>query len=306
MTTAASSSSNGPPLGKYLASTEKKVRDKAIKNLAAFLSDTENELPEAEINKLWKGIFYCFWMSDKPLVQQALAQELAELVLTIPDDEKSLQFLRGFWITLVREWNGIDRLRMDKYYLLIRRFVNVSFRLLIRADFEPMTCEELNDIISGPGGPLSSSDLKVPAGLGYHLSDLYLEELDKALASTPSSSKTPSALSAAAFQNILQPFVQLAASTSNTTLFKRVQDSVLEPVFTSVLPPSASTQASDSDSDEEEDGRAKKRARQDRYPHLSDRIEESERTRSALAKHIFETASQEDTLDSNRRKLYKI
>lgn len=58
-------------------------------------------------------------MSDKPLVQQALAQELAELVLTIPDDEKSLQFLRGFWITLVREWNGIDRLRFVYFYLSV-------------------------------------------------------------------------------------------------------------------------------------------------------------------------------------------
>lgn len=52
-----------------------------------------------------------FWMSDKPLVQQALASELAELLLTISDAPSALHFLRGFWITLVREWNGIDRLR---------------------------------------------------------------------------------------------------------------------------------------------------------------------------------------------------
>lgn len=50
-------------------------------------------------------------MSDKPLVQQALASELAELLLAISDTPSSLHFLRGFWITLVREWNGIDRLR---------------------------------------------------------------------------------------------------------------------------------------------------------------------------------------------------
>jgi ribosomal RNA-processing protein 1 len=52
-----------------------------------------------------------FWMSDKPLVQQALASELAELLLAITDISTALHFLRGFWITLVREWNGIDRLR---------------------------------------------------------------------------------------------------------------------------------------------------------------------------------------------------
>lgn len=52
-----------------------------------------------------------FWMSDKPRVQQELAQELAELLLTITNISSSLNFLKGFWTTAVREWNGIDRLR---------------------------------------------------------------------------------------------------------------------------------------------------------------------------------------------------
>jgi ribosomal RNA-processing protein 1 len=50
-------------------------------------------------------------MSDKPLVQQALATELADLLLTITSTNASLAFLRGFWGCAVREWNGIDRLR---------------------------------------------------------------------------------------------------------------------------------------------------------------------------------------------------
>ena len=50
-------------------------------------------------------------MSDKPLVQQALASELAELILTISSTTASLAFIRGFWQTTVREWNGIDRYR---------------------------------------------------------------------------------------------------------------------------------------------------------------------------------------------------
>lgn len=50
-------------------------------------------------------------MSDKPLVQQALSSELAELLLLIQSNPLSLAFLRGFWEAIVREWNGIDRLR---------------------------------------------------------------------------------------------------------------------------------------------------------------------------------------------------
>jgi len=56
-------------------------------------------------------------MSDKPLVQQRLAADLAELLLLIqPADEEArleaaLGFLAGFWESMVREWNGVDRLR---------------------------------------------------------------------------------------------------------------------------------------------------------------------------------------------------
>lgn len=66
-------------------------------------------------------------MSDKPLVQQALAAELANLLLIInpipstttlttaeADAERTkaaLAFLDGFWKAMVREWSGLDRLR---------------------------------------------------------------------------------------------------------------------------------------------------------------------------------------------------
>ena len=62
-----------------------------------------------------------FWMSDKPLVQQALAIEVAELILTINSTMSSLAFLREFWVTMVREWGGIDRLRCIFY-----RFASAS------------------------------------------------------------------------------------------------------------------------------------------------------------------------------------
>lgn len=50
-------------------------------------------------------------MSDKPLVQQALAADLANILLRIPSVDAALAFLRGFWDALMREWAGIDRLR---------------------------------------------------------------------------------------------------------------------------------------------------------------------------------------------------
>ncbi len=152
---------------------DKKTRDKAVRSLAKFLSEShEKALPKPEMAKLWKGIFYCalffdsvlspcsaqalpgYWMSDKPLVQQALSSELADLLLLISSTESALAFLAGFWEAIVREWNGIDRLRMDKYYMLVRKFVNASFRLLRRAEWDTIALARYNEILAAMGGPL--------------------------------------------------------------------------------------------------------------------------------------------------------
>ena len=44
-----------------------------------------------------------YWMSDKPLVQQALSSELASITLSISSTTASLGFLAGFWEAVVRE-----------------------------------------------------------------------------------------------------------------------------------------------------------------------------------------------------------
>ena len=113
-----------------------------------------------------------YWMSDKALVQQALASDLAQLLLSISNVPSSLYFLRGFWSAIIREWSGLDYLRcvntgrsvayssyrnkrMDKFYMLVRRFVNASFRLLVREKWAENICVEYNEILTRPGGPLT-------------------------------------------------------------------------------------------------------------------------------------------------------
>ena len=44
----------------YILYKDKKTRDKAIKNLSVFLSDTTRDvISKPDMDKLWKGIFYC-------------------------------------------------------------------------------------------------------------------------------------------------------------------------------------------------------------------------------------------------------
>ncbi|KAF5368433.1 hypothetical protein D9758_002258 [Tetrapyrgos nigripes] len=304
------STSNAPPLGKYLASTDKKTRDKAIKNLSTFLSDSSQDaIPKPEMIKLWKGIFYCFWMSDKPLVQQALASELAEIVLTITTTTSSLGFLSGFWETIVREWNGIDRLRMDKYYMLVRRFVNASFRLLIRENWDVKIVEEYNKILCREGGPLNPADQRVPSSLPFHLSDIYLEELDKAIRTT----SEDSSISPAPLKHILMPFLQLAARTNAKTTYKHLESTLLEPLLSSL--------SSHEDLDDEVRSRKRRRlnsgSNEEDLPYsalISNSCFDGPSSgalpapvlKKKLLKGIFEVASEPETKDPNRRKLSTI
>lgn len=68
-------------------------------------------------------------MSDRPRTQQRLAVDLADL-LTPMQEKNFVPFLKAFWITMAREWNGIDVLRIDKFLLLVRTYLAGTFRYL--------------------------------------------------------------------------------------------------------------------------------------------------------------------------------
>lgn len=58
------------------------------------------------------------WMSDKPLVQEALADSLAELCSAFDDTLVALQFYSAFLDIMCREWFGIDQWRIDKFMMV--------------------------------------------------------------------------------------------------------------------------------------------------------------------------------------------
>lgn len=56
-----------------LGSVDYSTREQGLQALTVFLS-TRRELARHDMRKLWKGLFYCFWHSDKEPVQVGLAQ----------------------------------------------------------------------------------------------------------------------------------------------------------------------------------------------------------------------------------------
>ncbi|KAF3766734.1 hypothetical protein M406DRAFT_337681 [Cryphonectria parasitica EP155] len=124
----ASSQENSMPFIRNMASSDRKAREQALASLCTFLSakHISSSLSTLDILKLWKGLFYALWMCDRPLPQQQLCRDLAELVWILPE-EAVAPWLRGFWATMAREWTtGIDVLRMEKFLLLVRRVLGVS------------------------------------------------------------------------------------------------------------------------------------------------------------------------------------
>ncbi|KAL4786046.1 nucleolar protein,Nop52-domain-containing protein [Aspergillus varians] len=121
------------PFVRELASSDKKIRDKATDSLALFLQ-SKTDLTLLDHLKLWKGLFFCFYHSDRPLTQQALARNLSyTLVPSLPRSTVN-RYLRAFWTTIGREFHGIDRLRLDKYLFLIRSYVGVAFQVFLKSN----------------------------------------------------------------------------------------------------------------------------------------------------------------------------
>ncbi|RUS17985.1 nucleolar protein,Nop52-domain-containing protein [Endogone sp. FLAS-F59071] len=290
------------PFGKQLAANDRKTRDKAVKSLQLYLS-SKKQFSNSELLKLWKGLFYCkpparalnqllrltgFWMSDKPLVQQALADTLASLVLQMPQ-ENAIAFIDAFWQTMSAEWYGIDRLRLDKYYLLLRKFVNYSFKLLAENSWSDNMVTAYLDVLKT--GPLNPTSAKIPDSIRYHVVDVWLEELEKVVGAQLSTLADDEDLEVPTAR-LIDPMIQLMAQSKNSVIIKRVIEGVLQPVlekFIKELDRLESLVESEDASGEDEDVT---------NPYIYDI--------GSIRHALFAAGADPTTSDANRRKLYAL
>lgn len=131
---------------------------------ASVSLDDDARLTSEELFKLYKGLFYCFWMSDKPVIQHQLSISLADLCLhvqpprlaqeevedgtaAVKTTKAGFRLWRGYWEAMMVEWTGIDKHRVDKYLGLTRRFWAVGLRLLERVRWVPDAVQEWSLIV---------------------------------------------------------------------------------------------------------------------------------------------------------------
>ncbi|KAG6421248.1 hypothetical protein SASPL_117798 [Salvia splendens] len=164
----------GPTLIKHLASCSTSVRSQSLRLLQSWLAAQSQQLSDSDVKKLWKGLFYCLWHADKTPNQVALIDRLISLFHSL-QPAVSLEFFRGFLVTLRREWPGIDRLRLDKFYLLIRRFVKALFGLMRLRKWDLGVLREYFGVLESDA--LLADDNLQGNGVNYHLASVFLEEL---------------------------------------------------------------------------------------------------------------------------------
>ena len=109
-------------------------RDRAVKKLKKWFGARSSGFPQEELMRIWKGLFYCYWMSDKPLVQEELAENISSMVASFQTTQDGLGFVQAFAKTFQRECFGVDRWRMDKTMMFVRRFLRTVTRMVMRME----------------------------------------------------------------------------------------------------------------------------------------------------------------------------
>ncbi|XP_026404106.1 ribosomal RNA processing protein 1 homolog B-like isoform X1 [Papaver somniferum] len=200
----------------HLASCNKSTRDKAIKLLKSWFP-SQPEISDEQMRKIWKGLFYCVWHSDKQQVQLELINNLSSLLVTFDDLNLSVQYFEVFLVTMRREWSGIDYLRLDKFYLLIRKFLYQFFNLLKKNGWDIEVMERLMGVLEVK--TLFSADGYPAHGVNYHICEIFFEELKAFI---------PLSLDVFKFDVLVKPFLLVLKKSTDKILLNKIRTGMFE------------------------------------------------------------------------------
>lgn len=139
------------------------------------------------------------------------------------------------------------------------------------------------------------TDPAIPDSIAYHISDLYITELDRSLSAPLDPSltllETPLPLTA-----LLQPLLTTLAVAPTTTLFARLADNGFNPLLAAALPPAPVP------------GRKRKveAVEEADLEFVAILGEEREKTGRALVRALFEEGGKKETGEVARRRIYAL
>lgn len=168
------------------------------------------EFTDKDCLRIWKGLFYSMWMSDKPIPQENLANKIAGLLSSFDQFEASLQFFGAFLKTMAQEWNGIDQWRIDKFMMLVRKVTREVLRVLQTNNWDNESIEKLGETLTKT---ILGSVFHVPRGLFMHFTELFFEEVAKV---------SNGEIEAENITKLLKPFMFYVAAQSDYKLIQFV------------------------------------------------------------------------------------
>jgi len=208
--------------GKRLAHTDKVVRDRGFKTLQTWLAK-HPELERLDYLKLWKGLYFGMWMSDKRPVQQELAVHMALLINNIPT-EKRFIWLDTFWETIQEGWEKLDKWRMNKYLLLVRIVMAEAFKALRVGGWDVEQATAMSATYSRGLPQRRKRDMHTQvAGITLQFCRLLWEELRPQLELEPT-------VTIEAILALLEPLCAAAEVSSNGALVKILHQCVFREV----------------------------------------------------------------------------
>uniref|UniRef100_A0A224X9N4 Putative nucleolar protein n=1 Tax=Panstrongylus lignarius TaxID=156445 RepID=A0A224X9N4_9HEMI len=196
---------------KALAGNDRTLRDRALKRLNKWLiskSKSEIGITEDGFIRIWRGLFYSVWMSDKPLVQEEVVEAISNLMHCFNKFSEAQTFIMCFFQTLSETWFGLDAHRLDKYLMLVRRFLRQSFVLMESYEWKK---EQLMKLIAS----FKQAFLKAPLGLLMHVCEIYLEELAKI---------TKGKLGEDILLELINFFGEIMSTSSDVRLIKHIEE----------------------------------------------------------------------------------
>lgn len=308
-------------LAQRLAGNEQVTRDRAVRKLRKYIvartQRAAGGFTHDELLKVWKGLFYCMWMQDKPLLQEELGRTISQLVHAFQTTEAQHLFLQTFWQTMNREWTGIDRLRLDKFYMLMRMVLKESLKALKMRAWEERQIEQLLELLTTE---ILLPDSQAPNGVKSHFIEIFLEELAKVGASE---------LTADQNLKFIDPFCRIAAQTKDSLVLHNINRGIFETIveqaplaIEDLMNEMEEEEGEMSEDDGQEQGVPSKKLFEKppggscgAAPGLGEEQGEDDEDSTgavlqfdyeAVANRLFEMASHQSTPSQNRKRLYKV
>lgn len=218
-------------LARALSDSQWRTREQSLTTLRDWLTINGSSLDAAQMDRLWKALFYCVWMADKrPFITAAIAN------IVSLGDVAGPYFLSAFFRCMSREWAGLDRHRLDKFYELINAVLTSTISQFIDTGDLKTISDELVTFLTLLREHAWPAARKGGVGMCLHILDVYHDRLMTPVLHAITELGANGSQKGRVYDLLLEDILLLITPTNPclASISKRVRTAVLQPLTTLV------------------------------------------------------------------------